>query len=142
MSDSLANPWSVAHQTPLSMGFPSQENWNGLPIPSPGDLPNPGIRSGSPTLASGFFSTELPGKPKYVYMKLHVFSNLCFPPIFSPTNFYTLQKIRKRNVSCTLIILMFIYHKTGDSLFYVFPLNPLSKKQGERKTTPKIIYSV
>ena len=41
MSDSL--PWTVARQAPLSMGFPKQEHWNGLPFLSPGDLPNPGI---------------------------------------------------------------------------------------------------
>ena len=37
-------PWTVAHQTPLSMGFPRQEYWSGLPFPSPGDLPEPGIK--------------------------------------------------------------------------------------------------
>ena len=36
-------PWTIAHQAPLSMGFPRQENWSRLPFPSPGDLPNPGI---------------------------------------------------------------------------------------------------
>jgi len=46
---------------PLSMGFPRQEGWNGLPFPSPGDLPNPGIEPASPALAGGFFTTESPG---------------------------------------------------------------------------------
>ena len=53
----LCNPWTVAHQTPLSMGFPSQEYWSGLPFPPPGDLPNPGIEPSflmSPALAGGF----------------------------------------------------------------------------------------
>ena len=40
-------PWTVAHQTPLSMGFPRQEYWSGLPFPSPGDLLNPGIEPAS-----------------------------------------------------------------------------------------------
>ena len=40
----LATAWTVGHQSPLSMGFPSQEYWSGLPSPSPGDLPNPGIK--------------------------------------------------------------------------------------------------
>ena len=40
----------VAHQAPLSMGFSRQEYWSGLPFPSPGDLPNPGIEPGSPAL--------------------------------------------------------------------------------------------
>ena len=43
-------PWTVAYQAPLSMGFSRQEYWSGLPFPSPGDLPNPGIEPGSPTL--------------------------------------------------------------------------------------------
>ena len=40
----LATPWTVTRQASLSMGFPRQESWNGLPLPSPGDLPNPGIQ--------------------------------------------------------------------------------------------------
>ena len=54
-----------ARQGPLSMGFPRQEYWSGLPYFSPGDLPNPGIElrsPASPTLAVGFFSAEPPGK--------------------------------------------------------------------------------
>ena len=51
----LATPWTVAHQAPLSMGFPRQEYWSGLPRPSPGDLPDPGIEPTSPALAGGFF---------------------------------------------------------------------------------------
>ena len=42
-SDSFATPWTVAHQAPLSTGFSRQEYWSGLPFPSPGDFPNPGI---------------------------------------------------------------------------------------------------
>ena len=46
----LCDPWTVAHQTTLSMGFSRQDNWSGLPFPSPGDLPDPGIESRSTTL--------------------------------------------------------------------------------------------
>ena len=46
----FATPWTVAHQGPLSMGFPRQEYWNGLPFPSPEDFPNPGIEPASPSL--------------------------------------------------------------------------------------------
>ena len=46
----FTTPQTVAHQAPLSMGFPRQENWSGLPSPSPGDLPDPGIEPGSPAL--------------------------------------------------------------------------------------------
>ena len=62
----LANPWTVAHQPPLSMGFLRQEYWSGLPFPSPGDLPNPGIEPvslASSMLAGGFFTTAPLGKP-------------------------------------------------------------------------------
>ena len=45
-----AIPWTVAYQTPLSMGFSRQEYWSGLPFPSPGDLPDPGIEPESPAL--------------------------------------------------------------------------------------------
>ena len=46
----LATPWTIAHQAPLSMGFRRQEQWNGLSFPSPGDLPNQGIKTVSPVL--------------------------------------------------------------------------------------------
>ena len=59
----FATPWTVAPQAPLSMGFSRQGYWLGLPFPSPGDLPNPGIKATSPALAGRFFTTELPGKP-------------------------------------------------------------------------------
>ena len=45
------------------MGFPRQEYWNGLPFPSPGDLPNLGIEPASPALTGRFFTNEPPGKP-------------------------------------------------------------------------------
>ena len=57
-------PLTVAHQAPVSMGFPRQEYWSELPFPSPGDLPNPGIKPASSALADGFFTTEPPGKPQ------------------------------------------------------------------------------
>ena len=46
----FATPWTVAYQASLSMGFSRQESWSGLPFPSPGDFPNPGIEPRSPTL--------------------------------------------------------------------------------------------
>ena len=46
----FATPWTIACQAPLSMEFSRQEHWSGLPFPSSGDLPNPGIESRSPTL--------------------------------------------------------------------------------------------
>ena len=60
----FATPWTVAYQAPLSMGFSRQEYWSGLPFPSPGDLPNPGIKLESPTLQADALTSEPPGKPK------------------------------------------------------------------------------
>ena len=54
----LVTPWSVAHQAPLSMGFPKQEYRSGLPFPPPGDLLDPGMKLASPSLAGGFLTTE------------------------------------------------------------------------------------
>ena len=59
----FATPWTVAHQAPLSMGFSRQEYWSGLPFPSPGDLPNPGIKPRSPALQTDALPSEPPGKP-------------------------------------------------------------------------------
>ena len=54
----FATPWTVAHQAPPSMGFSMQEYWNGLPFPSPGDLPNPGITPRSPALQADALTSE------------------------------------------------------------------------------------
>ena len=60
----LCDPWTVAHQVPLSIGFSRQEYWSGLPCPLPGDLPNPGIKPRSPILQANSLPPEPPGKPK------------------------------------------------------------------------------
>ena len=65
MSDSFVTPWAVAHQAPLSMGFPRQKYYSGLLFPYPGALRNPGIKLTSPALAGGFFTTEPGGKPSH-----------------------------------------------------------------------------
>ena len=62
----LCDPWTVAHKAPPSLGFSRQEYWSGLPFPTPGDLPDPGIEPMSPVspaLAGGFVTTAPPGKP-------------------------------------------------------------------------------
>ena len=51
----LANPWIIARQASLSMILSRKEYWNGLPLPFPGDLPNPGIETTSPVLQADFF---------------------------------------------------------------------------------------
>ena len=62
MSNSFVIPWPVAHQGPLSMGFLRQEYWSVLPFPSPGDLPDPEIEPGSPTLQADSLLSEPPVK--------------------------------------------------------------------------------
>ena len=63
MSDSVLCPWTVACQAPLFMEFSRQEYWSGLPCPSPGDLPNPGIEPRSPVLQADSLPSEPPEKP-------------------------------------------------------------------------------
>ena len=69
-------PWTVAHQAPLSMGFPRQEYWIGLPFPSPVDLPGSGIKPAPPALADRCFTAEPAGKEA-----LLVFYTLPFPSL-------------------------------------------------------------
>ena len=59
-----ATPWTVAYQAPPSMEFSRQEYWSAVPFPSPGDLPDPGIKPGSPTLQADALPSEPPGKPQ------------------------------------------------------------------------------
>ena len=56
-------PWTVAYQVPPFMGFSRQDYWSGLPFPSPGDLPDPGIEPRSPALWADALSSKPPGKP-------------------------------------------------------------------------------
>ena len=65
-----ATPWTVAYQTPPTMEFSRQEYWSGLPFPSPGDLPNPGMEPRSPTLQTDSLPTEPIGRP---YIPTHTY---------------------------------------------------------------------
>ena len=62
----FVTPQTVAHQAPLSMVCPRQEDWSGLPFPSPGNFPDSGTEPASPTLVGGFFTAEPLGRP-YIY---------------------------------------------------------------------------
>ena len=59
----FAIPWTVVYQASLSVGFSRQEYWSGLPFPSPGDLPDPGIEPRYPALQADALPSEPPGKP-------------------------------------------------------------------------------
>ena len=67
----LCNPWAVAHQAPPSMEFSRQDYWSGLPFPSPGDLPDPGIEPRSPALRPAALLSEPPGNPLYTNKWIH-----------------------------------------------------------------------
>ena len=67
MSDSFVTRWTVAYQASPSMGFSRPEYWSGLPFPSPGDLPDPGINPGSSTLEADALTSEPPGKLHVMY---------------------------------------------------------------------------
>ena len=63
----LAMPWTVAHEAPLSRGFSKQEYWSGLPSPSPGYLPDPGIEPSSPELQTDSLPLRFWGSPVYIF---------------------------------------------------------------------------
>ena len=69
MSNS-GTPWTVAYKAPLSMEFSRQEYWSGLPFPSPGDLPHPGIEPRSHALQADALSSEPPGKPLVGFLNM------------------------------------------------------------------------
>ena len=73
----LGTLWTVARQASLSMGFPRQDYWSGLPFPFPGDCPDPGIQPSSPTLQTGSLPAEPSGKPYLCKSPLIGFPVLC-----------------------------------------------------------------
>ena len=76
-------PWTVAYQAPLSMGFPRQEYWNGLPFLSPGNLPNPGIKPTFPALQVASLPLSHQGSPGTNYSASNLSINLVSPPSYS-----------------------------------------------------------
>ena len=70
----FATSWTVAYQTSLSMGFSQQGYWSGLPFPSPGDLPDPGIETRSPAFQADALTSEPPGKDMGL---LQLFTHCC-----------------------------------------------------------------
>ena len=88
----FATPWTVAYQAPLSMGFSRQECWSELPFPSPGDLPEPGIKPGSPALQADALPSEPPGKPCLVAT---LCTTLCEPMDCSPPDSLSMGFLRQ-----------------------------------------------
>ena len=89
MSIYLATPWTVARQAFLSMEFPRQEYWSWLLFPSPGDLPDPGVKSHSPALQADSLPSEQPGKLFLQWIVIEILfksfkSFTCSPPTPQP----------------------------------------------------------
>ena len=74
--DSFVTPWTVACQTPVSMGFPRLKYWSGLPFPSPGELLNPGTEPASSSLEDIIFTTEPPGKSNCIISSVQSLSHV------------------------------------------------------------------
>ena len=104
-------PWTVARQSPLSIRFPGQEYWNGLPFPSPGDLPDAGIKSVSSALAGKFFSAEPPEKP-YFWNK-NIFSPVLMPGTFG----MVLKNFQRCTITSTFSSVQFSHSVMSNSLW-------------------------
>ena len=111
----FATPWTIAYQAPPSMGFSRQECWSGLPFPSPGDLPNPGIEPGSPALQADAFrlshqiiSPEVPQLERNCSKIRH-----CSQVLKRPKGPRGLQSTRKKA--------RYAFPCNGYNVFYVFP---------------------
>ena len=83
----FATPWTVAYQAPPSMRFSRQEHWSGLPFPSPGDLPYPGIEPWSPALQADTLTSQPPGKPN----KVHLVKAMVFPVVMYGCESWTIK---------------------------------------------------
>ena len=78
----FVTPWTVAHQAPPFMGFSRQDSWSGLPFPSPGDLPDPGIEPRSPALQADALTSEPPGKHLEVFSRVwHKWKCTVYPSV-------------------------------------------------------------
>ena len=110
-------PWTVAHQAPLSMEFSRQEHWSGLPFLTPGDLPDPGIKSTSSALASGFLTTEPRGKPVEIGLEISVWpTENSSSTLLAQSSFLPIMSIKK--------LLSFIY---SFSIYSLGGIKSLSK---------------
>ena len=97
----FATPWTVALQAPLSMEFPRQAYWSGLPSPSPGDLLDLEIEPVPSELASRFFTTEPPGKSKMDYLIMVMKDRK--PPTYNPVSQMThIRHLTQSILNCQL----------------------------------------
>ena len=104
----FATPWTVAYQAPPSMEFSRQEYWSGLPFPSPGDLPDPGIAPGSPAFQADALTSEPPGKPNLDSLlksrditlptKAHLVKAMVFPVVTYGCESWTIKKAEYQGI--------------------------------------------
>ena len=107
----FATAWTIACQAPLSLGFPRQEYWSGLPFPSPGALPNPETEPESPALEVDFLSTEPPEKLTCIVIYLSFLSFflslILFPSLLSSFSFPASLSLSLEN------FYMWMWHSIG-----------------------------
>ena len=113
----FVTPWIVAQHTLLSIEVSRQEYWRGLPFPPPGDLPNPGMETESAALVDRFFTTEPPGKPKWIYF-LKFYSVICRTVPYDLKQFYVIQRMWW----CYYHIMLSHYHNITEVTDYIILL--------------------
>ena len=106
----FVTPWTVTCQAPLSMGFFRPDYWSGLPLASPGDLPDPGIKPTSPALAGGFFTTEPLGKSIYCHSGISNQDHSEIPRCTYDNEKRKEKGVKTRNTYCwQVLIFLFVY---------------------------------
>ena len=110
----LATSWTVAHQVPLSKGFPRQEFWSGLPLPPPGDLPNPVIEPGFPALQADSLPTELEGSPQLTNYWVLNFTVCVYIYVYTYTHYIMCI------IYCTYICWMCVYIYNFQVFYYTY----------------------
>ena len=149
MSNSFVTPWTVVHQAPLTMGFPRQEYWSGLPFPSPGDIPDPGIEPESSALQSDSSESEPQGIQQgllYTLIKVFIKHLYSFCSNHHPPSLYCLPLPRRLRIAILTINLsnnftgvkvslpsnevssLYKFHEGRNLKFVVFPAVALSAK--------------
>ena len=108
-------PWTVAHQAPLSMGFPRQEHWTRLPFPSPGYLPDPGIEPRSPASQADSSPFEPPGNPCCLFIQPLIKKILRLPcvmvfPQLKKKEHLNIQDLLLRCLPVMRVVIISSYH--------------------------------
>ena len=146
MSDSFATPWTVAHQAPLSMGFPRQEHWSGWPFPSPGDLPGPGMEPAMGPASPALQADSLPlTEPWGGYYKTNNLSTRTSLPALSLSlPCYTKEGAprqsspsgRSRHLSCYSELGTCLAQKAGEKRNALYCLRPTQSRTPLQCRTP------